>query len=200
MSETKKRRGPRPRGPFSQKDAAMATRVTADVRHALEAAASRNNRSLSQEVEIRLARSFEPEPHLDELLVRHYGPQGAALIQIIGREMRAQINAGAQRLRASDGTAVHFESDWMGEPTTYALLERACTEILRVLRPAGVPDASGFDPENSARRLLSVIAVDDTRSIADPSRAWGAKLRSLLGLRLSARLKVWWEARRGGEQ
>jgi hypothetical protein len=51
--------GRKPRGEFSNKRAMLATRVTMETRKALDAAASRNGRSLSQEVERRLRDSLK---------------------------------------------------------------------------------------------------------------------------------------------
>jgi hypothetical protein len=50
--------GRKPKGPFKNKDATLTTRITRDVREALDREADRNNRSLSQEVEYRLVQSL----------------------------------------------------------------------------------------------------------------------------------------------
>jgi len=54
-------RGPKPRGPFSNKRCQINTKITGDTRKALEDAADHAGRSLSQEIELRLVRSFRDD-------------------------------------------------------------------------------------------------------------------------------------------
>ena len=60
MAKQPKKRGPgRPaRGPYTDKRKTLTTRITADMREALEDAAKKADRSLSQEIELRLEQSF----------------------------------------------------------------------------------------------------------------------------------------------
>ncbi len=60
MAKLPKKRGPgRPaRGPYTDKRKTLTTRITADMRQALEDAAAKADRSLSQEIELRLEQSF----------------------------------------------------------------------------------------------------------------------------------------------
>ena len=52
------KRGPRPRGPYEHKRKTLTTRITEDTRKRLEQEADARGRSLSQEIELRLDRSF----------------------------------------------------------------------------------------------------------------------------------------------
>ncbi len=52
------KRGPRPRGPYADKRKTLTTRITNKTRENLDAAAKATDRSLSQEIEFRLERSF----------------------------------------------------------------------------------------------------------------------------------------------
>ena len=52
------KRGPRPRGPYADKRKTLTTRITNKTRESLDAAAKATDRSLSQEIEFRLERSF----------------------------------------------------------------------------------------------------------------------------------------------
>ena len=64
MKPTKKtasRPGPKPRGPFQNKRRTLTTRITDQTRQRLEEAAEYNDRLLSQEIELRLERSFQDE-------------------------------------------------------------------------------------------------------------------------------------------
>ena len=58
MADTRRRPGPKPRGPFQNKRLTLTTRITEDLRKKLEAAAEDSGRSLSQEIELRLIESF----------------------------------------------------------------------------------------------------------------------------------------------
>jgi hypothetical protein len=55
----KKARGARPKGEYAGKASWLSTRITGDLRAKLEGSAQKCGRSLSQEVEHRLRRSFE---------------------------------------------------------------------------------------------------------------------------------------------
>jgi hypothetical protein len=57
-SKTAKRRGPKPKGPFEDKRRTLTTRITESTRNKLDDAAKASGRSLSQEIEHRLGRSF----------------------------------------------------------------------------------------------------------------------------------------------
>ncbi len=56
--------GPKPRGPFADKRRTLTTRITDRTRQRLEDAAAATDRSLSQEIEMRLERSFTEEANL----------------------------------------------------------------------------------------------------------------------------------------
>lgn len=53
------KRGPPPRGVFTDKSAVLSTRIRPDTRAAIQAAADASGRSLSQEIEMRLRRSLD---------------------------------------------------------------------------------------------------------------------------------------------
>ncbi len=57
--------GPKPRGPFADKRRTLTTRITDRTRQRLEDAAAATDRSLSQEIEMRLERSFAEEANLE---------------------------------------------------------------------------------------------------------------------------------------
>ncbi len=64
MADTRRRPGPKPRGPFQNKRLTLTTRITEDLREKLEAAAEASGRSLSQEIELRLTQSFTADETL----------------------------------------------------------------------------------------------------------------------------------------
>ena len=99
--EAKARPGPRPRGPFADKRKTLTTRITEKTRLQLEEAAAETGRSLSQEIELRLERSFEQEDaKVDEfggLLQYLFCRNFASLAQAIAAEIgTAKINTPAR--------------------------------------------------------------------------------------------------------
>lgn len=56
--------GPKPRGPYEGKRETLTTRITPSTRRKLDQAAEAADRSLSQEIELRLERSFDREDSL----------------------------------------------------------------------------------------------------------------------------------------
>lgn len=58
------KRGRKPKGEYPDKVAVLSTRITAKLRQQLEDASTRSGRSLSQEIESRLSRSFDREEHI----------------------------------------------------------------------------------------------------------------------------------------
>lgn len=67
------RPGPKPRGPYQDKRKTITTRITESTRAALDDAANKADRSLSQEIEFRLVQSFSDESARTELLYREAG-------------------------------------------------------------------------------------------------------------------------------
>jgi hypothetical protein len=63
-NNVEKRRGPKPKGPYEDKRRTLTTRITETTRAKLEEAANSSGRSLSQEIEFRLGRSFMFEDSL----------------------------------------------------------------------------------------------------------------------------------------
>jgi len=80
--------GRKPQGEFRGKEAALTTRITAQTRHALDRAAQKNGRSLSQEVERRLCDSIQRDLSRD----RHIRSLGAVfMLMVQGVERRTGL-------------------------------------------------------------------------------------------------------------
>src|SRR5437868_12650617 len=69
-------------------------RAPRELKERLEAAASRNGRSLSTEAQIRLERSFEKQSLLSEALELAYGPRLAGVLFLLG-ELMAEVGTSA---------------------------------------------------------------------------------------------------------
>ena len=85
MADTRRRPGPKPRGPFQNKRLTLTTRITEDLRKKLEAAAADSGRSLSQEIELRLQASLTGDQTLADALG---GKRAAALLLALAAEAR----------------------------------------------------------------------------------------------------------------
>src|SRR5262244_1528635 len=66
------KRGRPARGEFFEKRSNLSTRITSELRKRLDEAAQDSGRSLSQEIEMRLVRSFDEQ---DNLTVKNFGRQ-----------------------------------------------------------------------------------------------------------------------------
>ncbi len=132
MNKVTKRRGPSPRGPYQDKRANIATRVTHQTRTALEEAADASGRSLSQEIELRLERSFERERTLQETLELRFGRQTATLLFLMGREIGSRVR-GADIQRTGVPRDAH--SDWVDEPEAFAAARAGIEKIMVWLDP-----------------------------------------------------------------
>jgi hypothetical protein len=112
------------------KKATLGIRASASLKDQLFAAATRNGRSLSAEAEIRLELSFATEAVAADAqrlgLELAYGADGSRLIQLLGRLVAAEPRT--------------FGSEWMRNPTAFALIERQIDYALERQRPKGDPE------------------------------------------------------------
>lgn len=133
------KRGPAPKGEFSDKSKVISTRIRADTREALEAAAAASGRSLSQEIERRLRRSFD----IDRGSVAHLGgPQMYAILRTISAVMDL---AGKQAFFFRN-KALPENTDWLRDPYAYDQAMRAVAHVLEGFRPPGDPSPPALRP------------------------------------------------------
>ncbi|WP_426433873.1 hypothetical protein [Bradyrhizobium genosp. P] len=116
----KKRRGPAPRGDYAGKAKTINTRATPELRDWLEKAAKKSGRSLSQEIETRLRRTFREEADL----AKEFGSADAA------RVFRA-IAVTLDMIRNPENP----DADWLHDPYAFALASDAIHQILYLVRP-----------------------------------------------------------------
>jgi len=116
----KKRRGPAPRGDYAGKAKTINTRVTPDLRDWLEMAAKKSGRSLSQEIETRLRRTFREE----EDLAKQFGSADAARV----------FTAIAQTLNMMRNPK-NPDADWLHDPYAFTLAADAINATLYLVRP-----------------------------------------------------------------
>jgi hypothetical protein len=92
MDKPKKRIGRPTRPPKPGERVTLGLRVTAELKNRIEGAANEKGRSLSQEAEFRLERSFDREELLPEVLTLAYG-KALANVFIAKRPQLAKLDA-----------------------------------------------------------------------------------------------------------
>jgi hypothetical protein len=125
------KRGPRPKGEYGGKigrTAVVSTRLQPDTRKRLVAAAGTSRRSLSQELEHRLRRTFIE----DDKAVEFYGSQSnAAILKLIGAVIQSTCSNWA--MKTADGWVPDLSKDpdeWLHDPK---LFDRVLTAIVHAL-------------------------------------------------------------------
>ena len=136
---TRKKRGRPPLPPTEGKREVLTLRVTAELRQRLEGAASDSGRSMSQEAELRIDRSFSAE---DERHASFGGQDRYRLAQWIAFSIQM----------AEDITGKRFRRD--RETTNIAIA--AITEMLQKL----VPEAAGGLSDDYAAKLGKSLGAD----------------------------------------
>lgn len=120
-----KRRGPAPKGDYADKAATISTRITQELRDRIEAAAKKSGRSLSQEMETRLRRTFREE---DELAKQFGSPEAARVFQALAVTLNMIRNPE------------NPEADWLHDPYAFALAADAIHTTLYLVRPKEATD------------------------------------------------------------
>src|SRR6516162_1316632 len=121
-----KRRGRPPLDPQKAKRASFNTRLRPALKVALEAAAEKQGRSLSEEIESRLERSLEEERQLTDALELVFGRQVAGLILAIGCAVKEAL---PRRRR----------SDWLSDRKMFRLAADTINFLLQAVDPASHP-------------------------------------------------------------
>ena len=150
------KRGPQPKGEYGGKirrTAVLSTRLQPDTRARLSEAAKVSGRSVSQELEHRLRRTFTD----DDKAVEFYGnEQNAAVVKLIG----ATINSTAVR------TAAKQKYEWLKEQWLFDDVMDAIVHMLLWFRPGG--DSGRQQITLSSGTNLANQLISEIRS-ADPS-------------------------------
>jgi TraY domain len=107
----------------------MSLRVTAEIKEQLEKAARRSGRSLSQEAELRLERSFAQDGAMAAAL-------GGPEIERVARLMAAAFKDGGA---AASGSPELPVEEWIRYPDMYQAAIDAVVDVLSVRKPKGRP-------------------------------------------------------------
>ena len=158
------RRGPQPRGEYGGKigrTAVLSTRLQPDTRRRLVAATEASGRSLSQELEHRLRRTFIE----DDKAVEFYGTQSnAAILKLIGAVIQSTCTSWL--VKTDEGWVPDRYKDpgeWLRDPKLFDQVLTAIVHTLMWFKPSGGRDEQHFFYNSAAERI-----IDEIRS-ADPS-------------------------------
>src|SRR5262245_40561620 len=122
------RLGRPPKHDAAKKSAHLSVRISARLREQLEAArrTAEPERSLSQEIELRLRQSFE----LDAEIKKRFGGNGTYWV------LWLMANA-IRHIEHTSGIAITAERHWFDDPFVFDQVVVAIETIFRYLRPAG---------------------------------------------------------------
>jgi hypothetical protein len=150
------KRGPQPKGEYGRKTArtaVLSTRLQPDTRVRLLEAAKASQRSLSQELEHRLRRTFTD----DEKAVEFFGTeQTAAVVKLVGLTIYAAAARTSKR-----GRHVWLKEQWLFDDVIDAIIH-----VLLWFRPGGDSGRREITLSSTTDRIDGLI--DEIRS-ADPS-------------------------------
>ena len=146
--------GARPRGPFEGKRKTLTTRITEKTRESLEKAAQEADRSLSQEIELRLEQSFLEDGFLG-------GPENATAAKLVGPILQdPEVRTG---------------KSWREDKNTYYGAVVAVLAIMRLLGPRDVLHpkmAFDKDPGRLDEHIIS-DSIDAVAKIAVVRKSQG---------------------------
>lgn len=129
------KRGPQPKGGYSEKSGTLSTRITGALRDQLKRSAAKSGRSLSSEIEHRLRSSFDFETRIEGIFGNRvtFGLMRAmASVMNQTAEQAARVVKGARR-QARSG------EPWLDDPYVFDQAAKAACVILELFRPAGSP-------------------------------------------------------------
>jgi hypothetical protein len=138
------KRGPSAKGEFGDKSAVLSTRISAELRAALEASVERTGLTLSREIEHRLRRTFSDEEKIEAAF---------------GSERNYRLmQMAALAIRHAAWNVENPDADWIDDPVAFEIALRAVNNILEALRPpSGAPR---LDP------------LAERSAVEEPARIW----------------------------
>lgn len=145
----KVRRGRPPLPSAEQRRHILSVRVRDETRVQLEKAALRSERSISQEVEAQIERSFERQGLYRDVLELRYGRSVAGLVMVLGETIHLALEALSFSLPSENEAdqppgSRPFDEEWLRDPAGYAAVVSCVVAMLEEFRPAadGKSDAA----------------------------------------------------------
>jgi hypothetical protein len=148
-------KGPAPRGEYVGKSSVFSTRIRPDLKLKLEQGAKKSGRSLSQEIEHRLRRTFVDDEKISEM----FGDRRTFLLM--------QMMAMAIRFKGDDG----LPGKWLENPDDFEIAIAAALSVLEAVRPPGPIDSNNPFLALANRVKAEGIAFEIWKEIkkADPA-------------------------------
>jgi hypothetical protein len=115
------KRGPAPKGEYAGKSKVLSTRIRPDTRAALVKASKKSNRSLSQEIEHRLRRSFDEETRIADMF---FDRRTFLLMRMSALALERAWNPDK-------------EGDWLEDAFTFDQALKILNAVLEAIRPQG---------------------------------------------------------------
>ena len=137
-------KGPTPRGEYVGKSSVFSTRIRPDLRQKLEQGAKKSGRSLSQEIEHRLRRTFVE----DEKISENFGDRRTFLLM--------RMMAMAIRFRGDDDQP----GEWLENPDAFEIAIAAALSVLEAVRPPGPVDSGNPFLAHSVKMKAAGISFD----------------------------------------
>ena len=124
--QTRRRPGPKPRGPYADQRRTITTRITEKRRHELEKSAERRDRSLSQEIEFRIEQSFEADRRREDVMEAVYTTMGGidnyGVLSLMGSNFKYFENKFGKR--------------WTDDPEVFAIAIGSMSEVMGGFGPS----------------------------------------------------------------
>ena len=142
------KRGPRPRGPYADKRKTLTTRITNKTRESLDAAAKATDRSLSQEIEFRLERSFlqdEADERVREAVLED-------VYESFGTEKKTFLIMRALASVAQMAEQITGKS-WLEDPGTNRLANSMISEAINRYGPAKTDEVPNIMLAGTQKRI-----------------------------------------------
>lgn len=156
------KRGPQPKGEYGGKigrTAVLSTRLQRDTRRRLEVATKASGRSLSQELEHRLRRTFIE----DDKAVEFYGSQSnAAILKLLGAVIQSTCTNWV--VKTADGWVPDLNKDpgeWLRDPKLFDQVLTAIIHSLMWFKPSGGRGDQFIFYHSTAEQIIDEIRSSD---------------------------------------
>jgi hypothetical protein len=174
MTEKMRRAGRPPVASKLGQKATIGVRITPNLKDELNREAAANDRSLSQEAELRLEFSFRTSGLLAQTLALAYGPRVAGLLMLMGEALNM---IGRSKARETSRPDAEW-SDWPVSATGFDEAARGVVEVLERLRPSGDIVETDQSSDDS-HAWLAIFRVLDPPMTTNPQKY--AEIAEMLG-------------------
>jgi TraY domain len=173
--------GPPKRKPKDGERVALSLRMTPALKRQLDAAAEKGGRSLSQEAEVRLERSFDHQDLLSEVLTIAYGKEMAGVLMFLGDTMLfADSYYQVESNRDRPIPSARYKGAWASSADAYDQCVQAALAVLEAMRPAGSANTRSDAGVEMASAIIAAVR-NDPDAPENPFTEDAGTIRSLLG-------------------